>query len=197
MRGPGRHNLTELLVDLTACFAIPAYTLLFAGDIEWLGTNFSVLAVAGQASYRGFFFWGLLAGGYFLLTLAGVGRTLPRRRDRLMFCLLILAASGCLGAGLTVPYLPGDDPERARLHVLLCFGAGVLLMAGVLTALLALRRGEPARYRPLLALWWAIAAGAVGLFLLAGQVSSALEIFFTLSAALLVRNLWRLRRLER
>ena len=35
-------------LDLFACFLIPAYTLLFAGSVEWFGTNFSVIAVTGK-----------------------------------------------------------------------------------------------------------------------------------------------------
>lgn len=49
-------------LDLFACFLIPAYTLLFAGSVEWLGTNFSVIAVTGKDHYWGFVYWGALAG---------------------------------------------------------------------------------------------------------------------------------------
>ncbi|MCI9264863.1 MAG: hypothetical protein HFF06_09830, partial [Oscillospiraceae bacterium] len=56
-------------LDLTACFLIPAYTLLFAGSLRWFSSNFSVIAVTGEDHYRGFVYWGLLAGGYFLVML--------------------------------------------------------------------------------------------------------------------------------
>ena len=52
----------RLWLDLFACFLIPAYTLLFAGGVEWLGTNFSVIAVTGKDHYWGFVYWGALAG---------------------------------------------------------------------------------------------------------------------------------------
>ena len=41
-------------LDFTACFLIPCYTLLFAGSVQWFGTNFSVIAVTGADHYRGF-----------------------------------------------------------------------------------------------------------------------------------------------
>ena len=40
-------------LDFFACFLIPAYTLLFAGSVQWFGTNFSVIAVTGPDHYRG------------------------------------------------------------------------------------------------------------------------------------------------
>lgn len=49
-------------LDLFACFLIPAYTLLFAGSVEWLGTNFSVIAVTGKDHYWGFVYWGRWRG---------------------------------------------------------------------------------------------------------------------------------------
>ena len=48
MSGPKpKHSLPGALIDLTACFLIPAYTLLFAGSRQWFSTNFSVIAVMG------------------------------------------------------------------------------------------------------------------------------------------------------
>ena len=67
MRGGPRRS--GLLLDLFACFLIPAYTLLFAGSRAWFSTNFSVIAVTGPDHYRGFLYWGVLAGGYFFLML--------------------------------------------------------------------------------------------------------------------------------
>ena len=59
MRRPKRREHWGL--DLFACLLIPAYTLLFAGSVEWFSTNFSVLAVTGPDHYRGFIYWGILA----------------------------------------------------------------------------------------------------------------------------------------
>lgn len=181
-------------LDFFACFFIPAYTLLFAGSVEWFGTNFSVLAVAGQDHYRGFFLWGVLAGGYFLVMLLHIGLTLPRRQDRLVVWGLTVAGVACLGYALVIPYLPDDSPKYAQLHVLLAFAACVLLMAALLWVILYARRVDGVAYAPLLWAWGGIAAGCGVLFLLAGMVSSALEVFFTISATLLTRKLWLWRK---
>ena len=160
-------------LDLFACFLIPAYTLLFAGSVEWLGTNFSVIAVTGKDHYWGFVYWGALAGGYFAVMLTKLALILPRLWQRSAVCLLALLACLALGYALAIPYLPDDFPGFASLHVVL-----------------SLYRDSPENYRLLLVRWGLIVGGSGLLFLLAGMVSSALEVFFTITAALLTRRIW-------
>ena len=175
-------------LDLFACFLIPAYTLLFAGSVEWLGTNFSVIAVTGKDHYWGFVYWGALAGGYFAVMLTKLALILPRLWQRSAVCLLALLACLALGYALAIPYLPDDFPGFASLHVVLAAGACVLLMLALLLVLLSLYRDSPENYRLLLVRWGLIVGGSGLLFLLA--VSSALEVFFTITAALLTRRIW-------
>ena len=177
-------------LDLFACFLIPAYTLLFAGSVEWLGTNFSVIAVTGKDHYWGFVYWGALAGGYFAVMLTKLALILPRLWQRSAVCLLALLACLALGYALAIPYLPDDFPGFASLHVVLTAGACVLLMLALLLVLLSLYRDSPENYRLLLVRWGLIVGGSGLLFLLAGMVSSALEVFFTITAALLTRRIW-------
>lgn len=177
-------------LDLFACFLIPAYTLLFAGSVEWLGTNFSVIAVTGKDHYWGFVYWGALAGGYFAVMLTKLALILPRLWQRSAVCLLALLACLALGYALAIPYLPDDFPGFASLHVVLAAGACVLLMLALLLVLLSLYRDSPENYRLLLVRWGLIVGGSGLLFLLAGMVSSALEVFFTITAALLIRRIW-------
>lgn len=177
-------------LDLFACFLIPAYTLLFAGSVEWLGTNFSVIAVTGKDHYWGFVYWGALAGGYFAVMLTKLALILPRLWQRSAVCLLALLACLALGYALAIPYLPDDFPGFASLHVVLAAGACVLLMMALLLVLLSLYRDSPENYRLLLVRWGLIVGGSGLLFLLAGMVSSALEVFFTITAALLTRRIW-------
>ena len=184
----------SLLLDLWACFVLPAYTLLFAGSIKWFSTNFSVLAVTGEKHYRGFLLWGLLAGGYFLVLLVKLARTLTQRWLRRALYGIITAACGCLGIALPLPYLPELYPDVANLHTLMAFSASVMLMWAILMLLLRLRREDGPRYRPLLRAWVLIVAVCGVLFGLAGIISTALEVFFTISAALLVLKLWINRR---
>lgn len=181
---------SQFWVDFFACFFLPAYTLLFAGSVAWFGTNFSVLAVTGPKYYRGFLLWGILAGGYFLAILWNVGKRQLDGRGRWVLRGLTVAACACLACALVVPYLPEDFPRYAKLHVLLAFVACVLLMAALLWALLYGVRRQPGRYKKMLRAWWLIAVGSGVIFALGGMVTSALEVFFTISTGLLARKLW-------
>lgn len=179
-------------LDFLACFLIPAYTLLFAGSVQWFGTNFSVIAVTGPDHYRGFVYWGILAGSYFFVMLSRLALVLPRRRERAAVRLLTVCAVLSLAYAVAIPYLPAYFPKYAALHVLLAAGACVLLMLALLIVLLALRRTDPDRWRRPLRGWSLIVAGSALLFLIPRMVSTALEVFFTISAALLVRRAWLL-----
>ena len=185
-----RHS--RFLLDFFACFLIPAYTLLFAGSTAWFGTNFSVIAVLGPDHYRGFVYWGLLAGGYFFVMLNALAAALPDFWGRLTTRLLAAAACLCLAYALAIPYLPKYFPKYAALHVLLAAGACVLLMLALLVVLTALRPADPERWGRPLRLWGLIVAGCAVLFLIPMMVSTALEVFFTISAALLIRRVWLL-----
>lgn len=179
-------------LDFFACFLIPAYTLLFAGSMRWFSTNFSVLAVTGPDHYRGFVWWGILAGSYFFVLLSKLAFTLPRRRERVLVRLLTVCAVLSLAYAVAIPYLPAYFPKYAALHVLLAAASCVLLMLALLVILLALRGTDPPRWRRLLRAWGLITAGSAVLFLIPGMVSTALEVFFTISAALLTRRAWLL-----
>lgn len=183
---------THFWLDFLACFLIPAYTLLFAGSVQWFGTNFSVIAVTGPDHYRGFVYWGVLAGSYFFVMLSRLAFVLPRRWERTAVRLLTVCAVLSLAYAVAIPYLPAYFPKYAALHVLLAAGACVLLMLALLIVLLALRRTDPARWRRPLRGWGLIVAGSALLFLIPRMVSTALEVFFTISAALLVRRAWLL-----
>lgn len=184
--------LKRFVLDLFACFLIPAYTLLFAGSVRWFGSNFSVLAVTGPDHYRGFIYWGVLAGGYFLVLLNALAAVLPQRWAGRTVRLLAAAACLCLAYALAIPYLPDFFPRDAVLHVLLAASACVLLMAALLLIILTLRRRDPSRWARPLRAWVGIAVCCGVLFLIPRMVSTALEVFFTITAALLARRLWLL-----
>lgn len=177
-------------LDLFACFLIPVYTLLFAGSVEWFGTNFSVIAVTGPDHYRGFVYWGILAGSYFFVILSRLAFGLPRRWMRTLVRLLAVCAVLALAYAIAIPYLPEYFPKYAALHVLLAAGSSVLLMLALLCVILSLYRRDQARWRGGLLGWWLITGGCGFLFLIPRMVTTALEVFFTISAALLTRWLW-------
>ena len=114
----------------------------------------------------------------------------PDNEERVVY----LAES--LGYALAIPYLPDYFPRFAALHVGLAAGACALLMLALLVILLILRRQRPERYGRLLIAWGLIVLGSAVLFLIPRMVSSALEVFFTISAALLARKLYMLRQGE-
>lgn len=179
-------------LDFFACFLIPTYTLLFAGSMQWFSTNFSVIAVTGPDHYRGFVYWGLLAGSYFFVMLSKLAFRLPRRRERNLVRLLTVCAVLSLAYAVAIPYLPAYFPKYAALHVLLAAVACVLLMLALLVILTALRRTDPPRWRRPLRAWGLIVLACAVLFLIPRMVSTALEVFFTISAALLIRRAWLL-----
>lgn len=180
-------------LDFVSCFLIPAYTLLFAGSVHWFGTNFSVIAVTGADHYRGFVYWGVLAGGYFFVMLSRLAFTLPRRGTRTWARLLTACAVLSLAYAVAIPYLPRNFPKYAALHVLLAALACVLLMLALLVILLELRRQDPHRWTRPLRAWGLIVLVCAVLFLVPRMVSTALEVFFTISTALLVRRIFLLR----
>lgn len=181
---------THFWLDLVSCFLIPGYTLLFAGSVQWFSSNFSVIAVTGADHYRGFVYWGILAGGYFLVMLGRMAGRLPRRGAQIGVLLITVCAIFSLGYAIAIPYLPAYFPKYAALHVLLAALACVLLMLALLIVLLVLRREDPEGWRAPLRHWAGIVVGSALLFWVAGIVSTALEVFFTIGADLLVREIW-------
>ncbi|NBI09330.1 hypothetical protein D1641_04755 [Colidextribacter sp. OB.20] len=179
-------------LDFFACFLIPAYTLLFAGSTTWFGTNFSVIAVTGADHYRGFVYWGILSGSYFFVMLSRLAFTLPARWQRGLTRLLAVCAGLSLAYAVAIPYLPAYFPKYAALHVALAAGACVLLMVNLQFIILVHRRRDRARWAGPMRFCGFIVIGCAVLFLIPMMVSTALEVFFTISAALLARRIWLL-----
>ena len=183
----------HFLLNLFACFLIPVYSIFFAGSAEWFGSNFSVIAVTGWDSYQRFLYWGLLAGSYFFVVVNRLAFSLPGQWLRMAVSWLVLAACLALGYALAIPYLPDYFPRFAALHVGLAAGACALLMLALLVLLLALRRNRPEQYGRLLMAWGLFVLGCAVLVFIPGMVSTALEVFFTISTALLARKLYLVR----
>ena len=186
----------HFVLNFFACFLIPVYTISFAGSTEWFGSNFSIIAVTGWDRYQGFLYWGLLAGGYFFVVVNRLAFSMPGQWLRLTVSWLVLTACLALGYALAIPYQPDYFPRYAALHVGLAAGACALLMLALLVLLLALYRSWPEQYGRLLVIWGLIVLGCAALFLIPGMVSTALEVFFTISTVLLVRKLYLLRENE-
>ena len=106
--------------------------------------------------------------------------------------LLAVCAVLSLAYALAIPYLPRYFPKYAALHVVLAAGACVLLMVDLQFIMLVFRRQDPVRWAGAMRFCWCMIIGCAVLFLLPGMVTTALEVFFTISAALLARRIWLL-----
>ncbi len=171
----------------TGYILIPVSTVLFALDSNWFTTNFSVI---GNQIGRNeeFVLWGLIVGIYFFECLRQICTHMERRQKGLW---MIPVSLVLLVAAITTPYLPDQLPLKAFLHVVFAFMSAVCLMLSLLLIVWGLYRQNQKKYRPYLISLAGIALVSVILLWLAGIVSSALEIFFTITSAILVQRLYR------
>ena len=175
-----------MAVTLTAYFIIPIYTILFVSGTNWFQTNFSVIGnVAGRE--EAFVLWGLIVGLYFYYCLRRIIRRMP---EPPRFSWLPSLALLLLVFAVTTPYLPETLPLKSFLHIIFAFVASVCLIFCMFFLLLKLAEREKAAYRPWLIVLGLIVAVSAFLLALVGIISSALEIFFTLSMTLLVYRLY-------
>ncbi len=174
-----------MVLNFIAYLAIPISTLLFAGPSQWLTTNFSVLG--NQLERRLFFaLWGLLVGLYFghcvhhLIPRMGGKRWLYRMRAVGLIFLFF---------AITTPYIPQSMPLKAFFHTFFSVCAVCLLLLILLQLLVNCWRHSPRQTTPYLVAVLLIASCSLTLLLVAGMVSSALEVFITIATTLLVRQM--------
>lgn len=178
------------MTAFTAYVLIPVYTFLFAINSDWFRTNFSVLGnIAGRK--EAFVLWGLIVGIYFFFILRRIIRHMPQKPAAgwLVYLALVL-----LDFAVTTPYLPEQMPLKASLHIVFAFLAAACLTVCLFLIVLRLYQTAEAEnkavYRMYLAGLAVIVLISAFLFVLAGIVSSALEIFFTVSATLMAYRMY-------
>jgi len=176
-----------MFFGFVAYLLIPIYTLLFAADSNWLTTNFSVLG-NGTNQQMHFVLWSLIVGIYFFWCLHRIAARMPEYPHGIWTATLALIL---LLFAVTTPYLPDQLPFQATLHVAFAFLSAVFLAIALFLVVLKLCRIYPGRFQSYLWGMTAIALFCLYLFHLAGIISSALEIFFTISADLMVYRLYR------
>lgn len=174
-----------MLHDLVAYIIIPIYTILFARDTNWFTTNFSVIGSWADRKLA-FVLWGILVGTAFVYSLRSILRILPGRRYETE---LLITASVLLGLAVSTPYLPESLPFQAFLHVIFAFSASVLLLLCLSLVIWKLYLTDRSKYRFFLTAIIVIIILSGLLLLATGIVSSALEIFFTISCSVLIRKL--------
>jgi hypothetical protein len=175
-----------LLITITAYFIIPLYTILFAWGTNWFTLNFSVL---GNISSRKnlFLLWGIIVGTYFYYVLKRIIFSLPRNEKEKA---ISISALLFLALGVLTPYLPDSQPFRSILHVVLSFMASISLLICLYMVIWKLYCMNHTAYRPYLLGLVGISVLSLLLLILTGIVSTALEIFFVLSSAMLLQKLY-------
>lgn len=178
-----------MLSAFIAYGVIPVYTLLFAGGSDWFTSNLSV--IGSRPGRRGaFFFLGIVIGLYYLLILRRLLSRLPRHMTE---TLLLYMAFALLVFAVSTPYLPDSVPLQAFLHVVSAFSASVLLtlcLCLTLRRLSSLSRSAFSRLRPYRLSMGVIIVVCAFLLLLAGIISSALEIYFIITTTILTQRMY-------
>lgn len=168
-----------------AYFLIPAYTVLFTRGYNWFTTNFSVIGNFFDRK-KSFFLWGVLVGGYFYM----IHRKIKSRVALHPICAsLIPAALVLLFCAITTPYLPGELPFKSVLHIVFAFLSTVLVLLYLLWITGARYRICPRIYRRFLYGWGVIVGVSLFLLAAAGIISSALEIYVTLTSVAMAERL--------
>lgn len=174
-----------MFLSFVAYVLIPCYTIWFVAGTNWFTTNFSVLGNMFGRSEE-FVLWGLMVGIYYFWCLRRTVR-LMKPKPRGLF--LIPTSLVLLTFALTTPYLPEELPFKSFLHIIFAFMAAVCLMFCLYLIVWRLYRDNRESYRTFVKSLAAITVFSAFLLALAGIVSSALEIFFTISTVILVRRL--------
>lgn len=174
-----------MILSLFAYILIPAYTVWFVEGTDWFTTNFSVLGnMIGRAEE--FVLWGLTVGIYFFWCMRKI---VSHMKPKPKGAFLITASIVLLTFALTTPYLPEQLPLKSFLHIFFAFMAAVCLMLCLYLIVRQLYKTDKSVYGPYLISLIGITLFSGFLLILAGIVSSALEIFFTISIVVLVRKL--------
>lgn len=176
-----------MFLSFLAYILIPAYTILFVQGSSWFDTNFSVIGNL-MGRQEEFVLWGLIVGIYFFWCLQKIVARMPERPRGAWLVSLSLVLLAC---AITTPYLPEQLPLKSFLHIVFSFMASVCLICALYLILWRLYQTSKKEYAPYLSALTAIVIISAALLVLVGIISSALEIFFTISATILVRRLYR------
>ncbi len=172
---------------LIALCLIPVSTILFAGKEDWFSTNFSIIGnMIGQQGTL--ISWGVLVGGYFYWALQAIILRTPaafRLAWMIPFDLILLFLA------VTTPYLPNQLPLQASLHFIFAFCSAVFLLIILIAICSCLYSVYKRKFRPFLWELGGIILISFCLLIYAGFVTSALEIFFTISCSFFIYQIHR------
>lgn len=178
-----------MVSSLMAYCVIPACTLFFVRGSNWLTSNLSVIGSWPERRV-GFFLLGLLIGLYYLIILRKLLAFLPRHLPETV---LLHTAFGLLMLAVSTPYLPQTVPIQAFFHVVSAFSASVLLALCLWLTFTGLSRLSPVLrgfLRPFRMSMAVIVAVCAALLLIAGIISTAMEVYFLLTTIVLVQKVY-------
>lgn len=176
-----------MLLNLMTYVLIPAYTLLFIKGSHLFDSNFSVHGNL-PSNQLAFLLWGVLVGIYFYVL---INRILMRFQEARLESILLKTAILLLFMAVTTPYLPEQFPFQSKLHIVFAFLASLLLLLILYRIVGRAYWQHRSDYRIYLYSLHFITAMSCLFFLLVGIVSTALEVFFSLSCVVLTCNLYK------
>ncbi|KMW16814.1 hypothetical protein [Enterocloster citroniae] len=177
--------ITTMMIKILAYFLIPAYTILFTRGYNWFTTNFSVIGNLIDRKLA-FFLWGVMVGVYYYMIYRAIRKQI---RLKPLATRLLPAALLLLFCAVTTPYLPEQLPLKSFLHIIFAFVSTVLLLVFLALVSWSQYPSAPRAYRPFLLGLAVIVVVSAVLLAVAGIVSSALEIFLTVTTVILSSRL--------
>ncbi len=177
-----------MLLRIFSYFIIPVYTIFLALQDSLFESNLSVISSNPQHK-NDFMLWSIMVVLFLYLVLTKVIKNNQLRYSKLdLFfvyssCLLLLLAA-------ITPYVPTQDPLKAKWHIIFAFNSTVFLFISFLSIILELYRKNTKQYRNHLIGIIAIVLVSILLLVLIGIVSGFLEIIITISATLLAKSLF-------
>lgn len=174
-----------MVIKILAYFIIPVYTILFTKGYNWFTTNFSVIGNIFDKKLA-FVVWGIIVGWYFYMIDRRIKSLTPLGR---ISSGLVPSALALLFCAITTPYLPEELPLKSFLHIIFAFVSTVLLLLYLASVIWTRRCLSPRVRRRYLAGLFSIIIISLALLDLAGIISSALEIFVTLTTVSLSERL--------
>ena len=176
-----------MLLNLMTYVLIPAYTLLFIKGSHLFDSNFSVHGNL-PSNQLAFLLWGVLVGIYFYVL---INRILMRFQEARLENILLKTAGLLLFMAVTTPYLPEQFPFQSKLHIVFAFLSALLLLLILYRIVKRAYRQYQSDYKIYLYSLHFVTAMSCLFFLLVGIVSTALEVFFSLSCVVLTCNLYK------
>lgn len=176
-----------MLLRIFSYFIIPVYTIFLALQDNLFESNLSVISSNPQHK-NDFMLWCIMVVLFLCVVLTKVIHNNQLHHSKLdhffvySSCLLLLLAA-------ITPYVPTDDPIKAKWHIIFAFSSTVFLLFSFLSITLELYHRNAKQYKKYLISTIVIALISILLLVTIGIVSGFLEVVITISTTLLAKSL--------